>query len=477
MNIFLFIISFYLFIANSYATDYVWIIGGGPTLDNSQAQIELNTKWIQKLLKKHKPNAIIKVYFTDGNSPSVDIKFQDKYHNVGNYEAIMRIYDGDSHLYYNNTVEHIHGSTQAKFLRDDLLADFKKLKKNDSVLLIFQGHGDLDKYNTANNSFKLWEDSRFSVVQLDEILNQLEKSIPVRFIFPQCYSGGFSRLIYQNSDYTAPVGDTLRCGFLAEYDFEESEGCTTSINESDYRDYSTYFFAALDGKSREGKLLTADPDRDKDGKITLREAHFYSISQAISTDIPRSTSETYLEKWAPWYLRWTIGNNIPNNIYSSLAQEVARNNGLTLKANAQVENIETYLNEFDLKAHSLLEEQEYSFNYIPELQKELKTMLADKWPDIRFPYTQKNADLLKNHLLEINDFVLQQVAYKELRKLQINLTEIDKQLLEIKRKISQFQKINKLNHLAILLEHFNHLAKDEELKTYQRIVDCESQSF
>src|SRR5690606_26698794 len=113
------------------------------------------------------------------------------------------------------------------------------------------------------------------------------------------------RSILRNPSKLSPKNiATNHCGFFAVDERTEAEGCTPGIDAGDYRDYATYFIAALAGRSRVDEPLTAQPDRNGDGKVSLNEAHAYAYTEGFSTDIPRSTSDYFLELWEPWYARW-----------------------------------------------------------------------------------------------------------------------------------------------------------------------------
>lgn len=463
------------------AKEYVWLIGGGPELANSQAQIELNTKWVQQLLYKHKASAITKTYFTDGSSPESDVKVQVKIEeNEQNMQPLARVFSekyANSTQYYSHTVDKVNGSTDSQFLQTELAKDFRNLNENDQVMLIFQGHGGIDPRDTAKNSFKLWNNSRLTVIQLEQLLQQLNPKIPVRFMFPQCFSGGFSRLIYPQADIELEPSSRMRCGFMAEYDFEESEGCTSSINANDYRDYTTYFFAALDGKSRNNKKLTTNPDRNNNGQVSLREAHFYSFTEAISSDIPRSTSETFLDQWTPWYLRWLGNNKLPDNIYSQLAKDVAENNQLIQQSNGQVSDIKTLIQDLEQQRINLRKKNRDLLNTIEQSQGKISSEVIKKWPYIRLTNTKNYFELLKNQLPAIQKFIRQQSDYPKLSQAQDQEPLVEKQLLNIERKITQIQKINRLNQLSRVLNHFNNNANDKEKTVYKKLVECESRPF
>jgi hypothetical protein len=107
-----------------------------------------------------------------------------------------------------------------------------------------------------------------------------------------------------------------------------AEGCGLSLEETEFRDYTTYFFAALGGRTRSGSALQPQTaDRDGDGAVSFRESHFYALLNAASSDLSRSTSEQYLEEWSPWYLRWDSLSDGTGSVYWSLAEELARRHG------------------------------------------------------------------------------------------------------------------------------------------------------
>ncbi|MFK5891761.1 MAG: hypothetical protein QM504_00900 [Pseudomonadota bacterium] len=478
--IFIFILFFFLN-ANSHAKEYIWLIGGGPKLENSQAQIELNTRWVQQIISKYKPDAKTKVFFTDGNDPDSDVRLQiNNKDSAENLAPLARIFNAqlDNKIrYYNHRVTNVYGTTDVNFLQAELTTDFKKLKADDEVLMIFQGHGGLNKYDTLQNSLKLWNNTHLSVIQLEEMLQKLNTGVSVRYIFPQCFSGAFKNLIYPRANNKLSPAAYTRCGFMAEDAYEQSEGCTTSINENDYRDYSSYFFAALDGKTRTGKSLSRNPDRNNDNKISLTEAHFYSLSQAISTDIPRSTSESYLINWSPWYLHWIKNHKVANNIYSKLAEEVAQNNQLKLNLDGQITDVKNLFKTLYKQKKHLAQQKSELKQKISSLQEQLSQQVSKKWPYLLSPNTKKYLQLLNTQLTDIQRFIIKQNNYTKLVKAQNQENIVTKQSLQLKRKITQVQKINHLNRLANTLEYFNQHADILEKQSYLKLVKCESKPF
>jgi hypothetical protein len=88
-----------------------------------------------------------------------------------------------------------------------------------------------------------------------------------------------------------------RCGFFATVDFLPSVGCTPEVDEADYKDYSSSFFAGLSGLGRTGKAV-ASADYDGDGRVSYAEAHAFAKVDGETTDLPISTSEAWLQRRA-----------------------------------------------------------------------------------------------------------------------------------------------------------------------------------
>jgi hypothetical protein len=93
------------------------------------------------------------------------------------------------------------------------------------------------------------------------------------------------------------LGEQPRCGFFATWSDRLAAGCTPDTAEADYKDYTTYFFAALSGRTRTGQLL-APPDYDHDGRTSLAEAHAYVMLTSDTIDLPVRTSDVLLRQFS-----------------------------------------------------------------------------------------------------------------------------------------------------------------------------------
>jgi hypothetical protein len=161
----------------------------------------------------------------------------------------------------------------------------------------FTGHSSLNPRDDDNNGLIMWGEEILSVQGLGRLLDQWPVEIPFVTMMAQCYGGAFANLIYEGGDPTQPVALQTRCGFFATVKERPSVGCTPLVDESDYRDYSSSFFAGLSGRDRVGNPAPS-ADYDGDGTITYREAHAFAKIDGETPDWPISTSEAWLQRQA-----------------------------------------------------------------------------------------------------------------------------------------------------------------------------------
>lgn len=453
--------------------DQALLIGGGYNLQGSQGQIELNVKWVQGILETQGLN--VDTWFTDGNEAGPDVHYMVRPTDDGSpLEPLARVFgDGllENRRYREHTVANVLGSTR----RDDLEPQLRKAFEDtngDDLLLVYNGHGS-QSYSTPDEvTMNLWDDTTLTASELHEMLEPRQSAF--RFVFTQCYSGGFHRLAYADSASGTALSDSPRCGFTAESAYRLAEGCSASIESDDYRDYTTYFFAALSGQQRNGDPVSSNPDRDEDGRTTLREAHLFTLEEAYSTDLSRSTSEDYLDNWQPWYLRWLPSSaELPDNEYTTLLRnlaeryEVALNDDTPATLRLAQQDIEQQLQ--DLANRRLSLEQQFQ-----QLQYELQYRLVQQWPELMGPYTGAYQQMAANGQLQQIAAQLRTLPdYRELVQLQDQYASLDMDMLDRERLITQYQKMIRLQRLAQLKQQLAEYGSEREQSDYQSLLSCE----
>ncbi len=450
--------------------DQVWVIGGGPDVLNSQVQIERNVLWVLRAMEGLPGKRRARVFFTDGDAPTPDIhEWSPPPESAAALQPLARVFDSywyNGLRFRNHRIPQIAGSTEAADLVQSLGPQLRALQPGERGWLFFIGHGTYRE--DLNNHIELWNNTGLTVRALKTLLDQAPRQNRLRFLFTQCFSGAFADLAAHGLD---------RCGFLAEAADQESEGCSAAIKREDYEDYSTYFFAALSGRPRNGAGLNGILDRDADGRVTPLEAHFHVLATAYSDDIPRATSEVLLLQWQPWNLTGLLEEVAEEeNEYSALARDVMGKAGIDPAPDPQPE-IEQ--RELRLKAQweRLEQDQLQLQKEIILLQENLKSDLLRRWPRAGAAYTLDFMRFLEQELSAAQAFIQTHPDYPELQRLQERYWRQDDQALQLRRTRTQLEKIAHLLHLAQLKSALEHHGPDDLWERYRELRECESAPF
>lgn len=290
----------------------VLIIGGGPDLANNQVAIESNVRYVGKLLPPNTPHTTL---FADGDPNRPTVLYDDAVREVPIGEQILNLIapaseTGTSHYRKPNLGLTVDGASR----NPEIDKVFGKISQDESVaesghrlLLYFTGHGSPGVRDIDNNMYDLWEERRnaanresnnLTVRELARQMARLPNTVPVDIVMVQCFSGAFGNLIFENGN---PKGDLINrdfCGFFATVADRVAAGCTSAVNEAEYRDFTSFFFAALSGRDRVGRRVNG-ADYNGDGRIGMDEAFYYTLIHDDSIDVPVCTSDVFLRRFVP----------------------------------------------------------------------------------------------------------------------------------------------------------------------------------
>jgi hypothetical protein len=173
------------------------------------------------------------------------------------------------------------------------------------VFLYFTGHGSPDHQGGENNRFDLWGGDGLTVRELAAEIAKLPAEQPVTLVMVQCFSGSFGNLVFEGGDPDAAPVERPLVGFFATVKDRVAAGCTPEVNEAEYHDFTSYFFAALSGRDRTGKSVQG-ADYDGDGRVGMNEAFVYALINDPSIDVPMTTSEVFLRRFVPVRDDWQV---------------------------------------------------------------------------------------------------------------------------------------------------------------------------
>lgn len=442
------------------------LIGGGFKLESSQGQIEQNVLWLEKVLTP-KLNGLDIFYGNGDKENQVDVVYWDPVARLSETRnPIADVFDSPAAewlRYKKHEVKTTLGDISAQNITDSLTQLLPSLT-DPNLLIVYNGHGGYGGLNnTDQNTLLLWHNTSMTVREFKRLLDHVPANTNSRFVLTQCYSGGFYDAVLNNNKVVPK-----RCGFMADGENLESEGCDLGINKDDFRDYTTYFFAALDGKTRHDNALAFNPDRNDDGRVSYFEAHLYALEAAHSSDLSRATTEIFLERWQPWFLRWQPNSHKFDNDYQQIADAVASKNNINI---AQLVDLRT---QEEKKLAAIVFDKAQLKKHIAESQAHIIYDLQGSYPQLMHPYTTAYTQLIATHYAKISLAIQSHQQYAELVKLLAQLEQIQVAELAQKRRITQIEKVHRLQKLALLLDNFKRYASADAQAQFSSLQQCEA---
>ncbi len=253
------------------------VVGGGPAPAMNQVAIERHVRYFGSVLP---PAMDRRVLFASGARDA----------------AIVQVLSGSRLRYQRPELPQIDGPSTFTGL-GGVWRGFVMPRADDPLLLYFAGHGTRNpRGDLDDNSFDLWGGGGLDVRQLAARIAELPPRTPVVVVMAQCYSGAFANLLFEGGRPDAPLVERDLVGFFAATNDRPASGCTPEVNEADYQDFSSHFFAALSGKDRLGRRVSG-ADFDASGAVGMDEAFAWATIRQDSGDVPVSTSDAFLRRF------------------------------------------------------------------------------------------------------------------------------------------------------------------------------------
>lgn len=239
----------------------------------------------------------------------------------------------------------------------------------------------------------LWDSPDVTVTDFEKQLDKLDPTTDVTLLMVQCHSGGFANVLYDNANPKNGLARQPRCGFFASTADRPAAGCTPDIDREDYEEFSTGFFAALSGITRDGKKI-ARPDYDGDHQTSLADAFAFVVLTSNTIDTPITTSDQFLRdnsslpansrngllgKDAAYPDLLAAADPFHKAILEGLSQTLElTGDNRTDQARALLAQIEKDRAALD-RQHTQLDRQ------FENARNQLRTALAARWPELAVP--------------------------------------------------------------------------------------------
>ena len=460
------------------AKDYVLTIGGGYAPEGNQASLEKNVLLFQRVLTNYPNISQHDVFFADGKQPTKDLQVHDASQVPEANRLMAEFFGSDRDLgltYRNHQVPHVRDASKPVNVKAWFSEMKSKLKSGDKLTIYVTAHGhkSRDRDREYNTSIAMWGNSALRMTEFAKLLDRLNPEVDVVMIMVQCYTGGFSHLMYRGGDPSNGVSPQKRVGFFATVHDRPAAGCTPSVDEADYVEYSTYFWAAIEGQDRSGKAIEL-PDYDKDGRVSLEEAHAYTILNAETIDVPVKTSGEYLGEESKFGdgSGDLLENDEPYSLvlkYASPVQKAVLAK-LSSKLNLDGENrlVDAWQKTKVDRRRRRGPPQNLSGN-----RNKIAADVEKHWPELANVLNPVSIELLTTRQEDFVHAVKSHPLYKEHRR------EVDEQESRASEQQTraQYERFLRVADNVVLAENLRRMNQPGKLKEYEQIVAAERESF
>ncbi|TWT66849.1 hypothetical protein Pla123a_45470 [Posidoniimonas polymericola] len=459
------------------ARNFVLTIGGGYAPEGNQASLEKNVLFFQRVLagqgggvERHD------IFFADGHGSAKDLQVHDPSQVPLANRLMAELFGSTRDLglgYRNHQVPNVrNASTPANV--NAWFAEFGPQMTEGDKLFIYvtaHGHRSRDRGRAYDTSIAMWGNSALRMTQFVRLLDRLDPRVDVVMVMVQCYTGGFSHLMYRGGDPSNGLSPQGRVGFYATVHDRPAAGCTPSVDEGDYVEYSTYFWAAVAGRDRFGEAIEP-PDYDRDGRVSLEEAHAYTILSADTIDLPIKTSGEFLSEQSEFGdgSNDLLQDEPPYSVVLEHASPVQRAllTGLSEKLELEGEGRLA-----DARREARSNRRRRRGRRPSAAKSKIVADLLERWPELANTLNPVSIELLTTRQQEFVDAVQNHPQYeRHLQQTQELQTRPDAQQTRV-----QYERFLRVADNVILAENLRRLNKPERLKEYEQIIAAEREGF
>lgn len=268
------------------------ILGGGGLPESTEVSLEQNVELALEVLPE--PQA---VFFAGGpGTQSVRVQARDDERaqrtlpvRLGELFAPRKGRTSQYRESVLTTAQRADITTLENALRAALTA-----RAREPLLLYITAHGDQAEA-AADNAVALWGNDSLTPRRLAELHDGSKRAL--HLVVTSCFSGGFAELAFEAADARKGFAHAPRCGLFAGTWDRETSGCDPDPDRSVQESYSLHFLHALALRDRDDRpLALSELDLDRDGSISLLEAHTRARIASRSIDVPTTTSERFLRE-------------------------------------------------------------------------------------------------------------------------------------------------------------------------------------
>jgi hypothetical protein len=461
--------------------DHFLTIGGGESPTNNQVSLEKNILYLQRFLTDSGLGSMSNdIYFANGKEPGRDIQFVDPTTPPPKVNQLLaQIFDKEEGLdasYRAHSIPGVRGAANRASIQKWFENEGAKLAGGDRLFIYYSGHGGAGK-PARNTTFALWGEGGMPVKEFVGLLDKLDPKVKVILIMVQCHAGGYADVIFKDGQEGKNMSKAERCGFFATSADRMAAGCTSDIEEDNYREYSTYFWAALYGKTRTGQPVRR-PDYDEDGHVSLSEAHAYVQITSDTIDIPVATSDIFLRSCSKAEKGKAEMVNAEEDLeklmgLASAAQKAViegLSSQLSLTQVGRMAETKTAADKIDKERKGLDPQKRKLQKDQGQLRGQIQGTVKQKWPELSNPWHPKTLEIMTREADDVVKAIEGHPRYKRFDELSHEIEGIDARNRDLERKWVKCQRLMQTLQSIALAANLEKVATPELQEKYREIV-------
>lgn len=460
------------------ARNFVLTIGGGYSPSGNQVSLEKNVLLFNRVLENYSDQIHQHdIFFADGKDRRRDLLVHDP-ESLPKANQLMAEFFGNARglglSFRNHKVPDVQDAIRPQSVKKWFSKMGPKMEAGDSLFVYVTAHGGRsnDRNNAYNTSIAMWGNSSLRMKEFTQLLDSLNPEVNVIVVMVQCYTGGFSRLVYREGDPTKGLSPQRRAGFYATVHDRPAAGCTPDVNEENYVEYSTYFWAAVSGVDRTGQKIE-QPDYDEDGVISLEEAHAYAIITADTIDVPVKTSGEFLSyesKFGKDGDREFLANDEPFSRVLELASPVQKTVLTKLSEKLKLSGENRLVDAWEkTRTNNQSRGRRPPQSAAAGLKSRIAGDIRRKWPGLANVVNPISVELMTTRSEEFVNMIENHPSYQQYRK---ELEKERRQRTATETK-AQYERFLRVADNVILAENLKRMANEDRIREYESIIAAE----
>lgn len=444
----------------------VIVFGGGWGAEGTQASIEHHVERLIHALGSRRRAPV--VLFASGRPEIRDVQISpERPDDVG--VLLARIFDHPENVSAAYRTSRIGPRSPAS--KAGLLHALRSTREDaGGTVVLGVGHGAPTRGEEAASIELFGPDDRLGADELARHLDGHERAGPIAFVLGQCHSGAFTALAHEGGDVKAPLARPARCVVAAVPADREAAGCTPDLADPDARSYMALIAEALED--------VGGSDLDKDGHVSVAEAHAYARVRDRTVDVPVSTSELWIER--------EVGSRAPRPEQLDLAKLLAR---ARPTERVVLQGLRPYPARPDRQVvkdaaeelaalHERADRLDVELGDLDRDRDRIRRVILDvvllEWPELANPYHATSRRLLAGEAPEVIRAIRAQKGLGELDERDRSIEEKEREQLEVEKKAARLERFLRAAHTVAGEALLRKARGGRAIAGLERMLACEA---